>query len=187
MAVIKGRIDTYWHESHLILLILNKYPLRKDELFKIIRHEQKKRTVLGERGISHSKSAYNYWVKKRKNQWVISERGNTLELTPLGKWITNSKLGTFFDRDDFVHFICPKCSKLGDLSLLKPLPGKAETNATGRLFMSFQCPRCDHSADRWGISEVLSKDEFMNFYTNALTELQKIVRIAGIATGGNFS
>lgn len=150
MAIIQGEIDPYWHESHLIILILNKGPLPKGELLKNIRQEQKKRTVLGEKDTAHSKSAYYYWLKSRKNQWVVSERGGMLELTPLGKWIANSQLGTFFDRDDLINFVCPKCIKPGDLALLKPLSDTAETNAKGRLFMRVDCPRCDYSMERWG-------------------------------------
>jgi hypothetical protein len=175
MAKIKGEIDPYWHESYLIILILNKGLISKDELFKKIRQEQKRRTVLGEKETAHSKSAYHYWLKARKKEWVVSECENTLELTPLGKWIANSKLGTLFDRDDFVvNFVCPKCTRPAHLVLLKPLPDTAETNAKGRLFMRVDCPRCEYSVERQGISEALSKGEFMDFYKKALTELQKL-------------
>jgi len=174
MAIIKGKIDPYWHESHLIILILSKGPLPKNELFKRLNQEQKKRTVLGEKEIAHSKSAYSYWLKSRKAQWIVSECENILELTPLGRWIANSNLGTFFDREDFINFMCPKCTKPTDLALLKPLTDTAETNAKGRLFMRVACPRCGYSMARCGISEVLSKGEFMDFYKKALTELQKL-------------
>jgi hypothetical protein len=36
MPVIKRYIDLYWHESNLIILILNKGSLHKDELFRKI-------------------------------------------------------------------------------------------------------------------------------------------------------
>lgn len=49
MAIVKGNTDPYWHESKLIILILNKGSLQKDELFGKIREEQKKRTVFGEK------------------------------------------------------------------------------------------------------------------------------------------
>lgn len=174
MVIVKGKINSFWHEKQLIVLILNKGSLPKNELFRKIRQEQKKRTVLGEKGIVHLKSAYEYWLKSRKNQWVVNECGDVLELTPLGKWIANSQLGTFFDRDSFVESMCPKCTKPGDLVLLKPLPDTTETNAKGRLFMSVKCPRCGCVIERWGISEVLSKGEFMDFYRKVVTELQKL-------------
>jgi len=105
--------------------------MRKNELFDEITEEQKKRTVLGEKEVVHSRSAYSYWVNCRESQWVISEYEGALELTPLGKWIANSALGTFFERDDLVELICIRCAKPGDLVFLKPLPDTAETNAKG--------------------------------------------------------
>ena len=177
MAIIKGYIDPYWHESGLIILILNRCALRKDELFEQIAQEQRKRIVLGEKEITHSKSAYRYWLKKHKSQWIISEYGDTLDLAPLGKWIADSGLGTFHQRYDFVNLICPKCAEPGDLALLKPLPGMTETNAKGRLFMDLECPRCHYGINRMGISEVLSRDGYIKFYNKALTELQKVVKV----------
>ena len=174
MAVIKGHIDPYWHESNLIILTLNKGPLRKDELFGKIREEQKKRIVFGEKEQTHTESAYRYWVKSRENQWVISRYGDKLELTPLGKWISNSKLGTFFDRDDFVELMCPKCSEPANLALLKLLPDTAETNRKGRLFMVVKCPRCQYSMNRVGMSEDLTKSQFISFYNNAVGELKRL-------------
>lgn len=78
MTVIKGKFDPYWHERHLIILVLNKHPLRKEELFEELRIQQRRRGLLGEKGIIHSESAYKYWVKNLKNQWVITEYGNML-------------------------------------------------------------------------------------------------------------
>ena len=176
MTVIKGNIDPYWHERHLIILILNKGSLVKDELFVKIREEQKERTILGEKGVTHSESAYRYWVKSLRNQWVISRRGDKLELTPLGKWIANSEL-TFFDREDFIcHkcLMCPECSKPADLALLKPLVDTEETNRKGRLFMDVKCPRCQYSENRCPISEDLTKDQFISFYNNAVGELKRL-------------
>lgn len=176
MPIIEGYIDPYWHERHLMTLVLNKGSMRKHELFDEIREEQKKRTVLGEKEVAHSTSTYNYWVKRRESQWIINERKSTLELTPLGKWIVNSALGTFFERDDFVNLICSKCAKPGDLVLLKPLPHTVETNTKGRLFMDLQCPRCQNHISRMPISEVLSDKEFIQFYNKALRELHGIIK-----------
>jgi len=185
MTVIKGKVDPYWHESHLIILVLNKHPLRKEELFEELRVQQRRRIVLGEKEIIHSKSAYKYWVKNLKNQRVITEYGNMLDLTPLGKWIANSQVGTFFNREDFVYFLCPKCSEPTNLTLLKPLPHTAETNAKGRLFMDVECPRCRYRIERMGMSEILSKDEFIEFYNKVLAELKekKIVKVGEFLEG----
>lgn len=176
MAKIKGYVDPCWHEAYLMVLMLNRGSMRRAELFDRIREEQKKRVVLGEKGQAHSKRNYGSWVKRREDQWVISERGGTLELTPLGKWIANSRLANFFERDDFIDLICSSCAKPGDLVFLKPLPHTAETNAKGRLFMDLQCPRCQNCISRMPISEVLSEEEFIQFYNKALRELHGIIK-----------
>jgi len=176
MPIIKGYIDPYWHEKYLLILILNNGSMRKHELFDEIAEEQKKRIVLGEKEVVHSRRAHSYWVNYRESQWVISEHESTLKLTPLGKWIANSALGTFFERDNLVDLICSRCAKPGDLVFLKPLPHTVETNAKGRLFMDLQCPRCHHCVKRMPISEVLSKEEFIKFYDKALRELNGIVK-----------
>lgn len=113
-------------------------------------------------------------VKSRRNQWVISRRGDKLELTSLGKWIANSELGCFFDREDFICLMCPECSKPADLALLKPLVDTEETNKKGRLFMDVECPRCQYSENRWPISEDLTKDQFISFYNHAVEELKRL-------------
>jgi hypothetical protein len=172
MPIIKGHIDPYWHESHIMILLLNKGPMRKRDLFDAIRKEQRQRIVLGEKGMTHSLSAYNYWVNRRKSQYVVEEDRSTLRLTPLGKWIANSTLDTFLQRDEFVDLICSECAKPEDLAFLKPLPDTAETNAKGRLFMDLQCPRCSRIVKRVPVSQVLSKEEFIKFYNKALNELQ---------------
>jgi len=177
MAVIKGNIDPYWHESNLIILMLNKGSLQKDELFGKIREEQKERAVFGEKGQTHTESAYRYWVKQHENQSVISRCGDRLELTPLGKWWANSELGTFFNRKDFIYLMCPKCTKPADLALLKPLVDTAETNAKGRLFIDVKCPRCQYSENRWPMSEDLTKDQFISFYNHAVGELKRLPKI----------
>jgi len=175
MAKVKGYVDPYWHERHLMVLILNRSSMRKPELFDRVRIEQKKRDVLGEKGQAHSRRNYDHWVERRTDQWVIVENEGTLELTGLGKWIANSRLGTFFDRDDFIELICSNCAKPGDLVFLKPLQGTSETNAKGRLFMDLQCPRCQNRISRMPISEVLSEEEFIQFYNKALRELDGVI------------
>ena len=171
-----GYIDPYWHEKHLLILTLKNRSMRKHELFDEVAEEQKKRIVLGEKGVTHSRRNYKRWVGIREEQWVIGEHEGTLELTPLGKWIANSTLGTFFERDDLVELICANCAKPGDLVFLKPLPDTAETNANGRLFMDIQCSRCQNRVARMPISETLSKEEFIQFYNRALRELRGIVK-----------
>ena len=181
MTIVKGYIDTYWHERHLMILVLNRGPMRKNQLFDEIRGEQRKRMVLGEKEVAHSKSAYNYWVNSRRSQWVLSKHGSILQLTPIGKWIANSTLGNFFQRDDFIHLICSKCAKPGHLALLEPLLHTAQTNAKGILFMDLQCPRCQNCISRMPVSEILSEEEFIQFYHKALRELQRITKGQSLA------
>jgi len=175
MPITKGYIDPYWHEGYLMVLILNRGSMRKPELFDSVRIEQKKRDVLGEKGQAHYKSNYNHWVERRIDQLVIVECEGMLKLTGLGKWIANSRLGTFFDRDDFIKFICSNCAKPGDLVFLKPLQNTSETNAKGRLFMDLHCPKCQNHISRMPISDVLSEEEFIQFYNKALKELDGVV------------
>lgn len=88
MPIVKGYIDPSWHEKNLMVLALAKGSMRKCELFDEVRKEQKKRVVLGGEGITHSISAYNYWLKALEDQQIIHDNGSTLELTSLGKQIT---------------------------------------------------------------------------------------------------
>lgn len=177
MPKVKGYIDPDWAESNLIILILDKGSLQVGELLEKIREEQKKRIVLGEKDITHTKSAYGYWIKQLENKWIISRDGAMVELTLLGKWISNSKLGTFCSRADFVNLLCHECFKPADLVLLKPLVETAQTNSKGRLFMDVKCPRCQHTMIRMPMTENLAKDEFIAFYNDAVRELKRLVRI----------
>jgi len=67
MAKVKGYVDPYWHERHLMVLILNRGSMCKPELFDRVREEQKKRTVLGEKRQTHSRCNYDRWVERRKD------------------------------------------------------------------------------------------------------------------------
>lgn len=167
--------DPFWHEKELMVQILSRGPVSKRDLFNKLTQEQRRKTFLGEKGLAHCRSTYNNWVSSRKSQWVISEHEGTLELTPLGKWIGNSTLCTFFERDHLISLICGQCAAPADLVFLKPLMHTAETNAKGRLFMDLQCPRCRHYVNRMPLSEVLSKEGFRELYNKALKELSGIV------------
>lgn len=181
MAIIKGTIDPHWHESNLLIALLNKCgPMQKSELFECIREQQKAMFVLGEKGVTHSKSAYRYWVRARKKQGIITECDGMLQLTPLGYWIVNSKLGTLSERDNFIaNFLCPSCMKSSELVLLKPRTDTAETNAKGRMFMDIECRRCNYTQKRSAVSDVPATDNFISFYNQASTELRKTIRIMG--------
>lgn len=167
--------NLFWHEKDLMVLMLNRGPMQKKELLDELAREQKKRIIFGQKDWTHSNSAYRYWLESRKRQRVISDHGSILELTPLGKWLANSTLRTFFERDDLLSLICGHCVASGHLVFCTPLMDTAETNAKGRLFMDLQCPRCSHYLNRTGLSEVLSKEEFSRFYNQALKELSGVV------------
>lgn len=175
IVIVRSDGDPFWHEKDLMVLILNRGPMLKRELFDELAREQKRKILLGEKGLEHSESAYRYWVKSRRSQWVISEHEGVLELTPLGKWIANSTLRTFLERDDLLSLICDHCAASAHLVFSRPLTDTAETNAKGRLFMDLQCPRCSHYVSRMPLSEVLSKEEFSRFYNQALKELSGVV------------
>jgi hypothetical protein len=180
MAKIKGWADPYWHEKNLIILILNKGALRKKELFEKIREEQRNRIVFGEKGQTHSKDNYDKWLKSLEKQWIVSRYEDDFKLTPLGKWIAKSQLGTFFERANFAELMCHNCSKPADLTLLKPLPDTAETNVKGRLFMNVECPRCQYSMNRLPISNNLTKNQFINFYNHSVEELKRLLKIEAL-------
>jgi len=87
----------------------------------------------------------------------------------------NSKLGTFFQRDDFINLICPRCAGPDDLALFKPDMQTLETNAKGRVFVDMRCQRCSFAANRKSIPEGIPEKEFPAFYNRALGELSGVV------------
>lgn len=167
--------DRFWHEQALMVLILNRGPMHKKDLFDEIAREQKKRAIYGVKDWTHGRSDYRYWLESRKRQRVISDHDGLLQLTRLGKWLASSTLRTFFERDDLLDLVCANCTASGHLVFCRPLVDTAETNAKGRLFMDLQCPRCSQYRDRARASEALSKEEFSRFYNQALKELNGVV------------
>jgi hypothetical protein len=186
MAVIKGEVDPNWHERELIPILLATRPLQKNDLLNRLEEEQKNKIVFGEEGRTHSRSAYRYWINHHEQQCVVNESGGTVELTPLGRWIVTSAVGTVLERNDFLDkFLCNKCIRTRSLALLKPVVNTYETNARGRLFADMECPKCACVSQRVPIAEALSVGEFRHFYNNALSELQQTMNIAAVPLKAN--
>jgi len=62
MEVIPQGIDPDWHESHLLIQVMDIGPVPRGELFNRVRERQREKVVLGEKGITHSRRAYKYWL-----------------------------------------------------------------------------------------------------------------------------
>lgn len=175
MAVIKHGIDPSWHESHLLIEVLNRGFMPKKQLFKQIREQQKEKIVLGQKRITHSDSAYRYWLKSHIEHQIAIEKGEQVGLTSLGKWIANSEIGTLEDRYFFISNLhCLDCKKAGYVVILKPEETTATTNSNGTLFMGTDCPRCGQKENRTRMSDGLSLDQFIRFYDRAISELRKV-------------
>jgi hypothetical protein len=178
MMVITQGIDPDWHESHLLIQVLNIGPMPRKELFNRVREQQRKKTVLGEKGWTHSRSAYVYWLKRFIEYQIAIESEGQLRLTDLGKWIANSKTGTLEDRYLFIsNLTCLYCRKHGYIVVLKLEKSTAITNSKGKLYMNTECPRCDKSENQRGVHEDLSLDQFISFYDQVISELRKTARI----------
>ncbi|MGB6873722.1 MAG: hypothetical protein WBE46_06265 [Dehalococcoidia bacterium] len=178
MAVIPQGIDADWHESHLRIQVMNIGPVPRKELFNRVREQQGKKVVLGEKGITHSRRAYKYWLDDLIDNQIAIEGEGQPRLTALGKWIANSQTGTLEDRYLFIcNLTCLDCRKKhGRIVVLKLERSAAITNSEGRVFMDTQCPRCGKSENRRGVHEGFSVDQFIRFYDQAMSELRKTVR-----------
>lgn len=187
MGIISN-YDFEWHEKTLMIFLLWQKPLPRDELYKRLRRTQKeKETPIG-KFKPHSTRNYNYWLNHLKARRILKEEGKTLELTALGKWVANSKLGTDFERERFTSLVCPECSSPSetaeplDIVLLRPLLGTREVNAKGHLFMDFECPRCRTIHTKWNVSGIAKESSFVGFYNQAIKELK---HISGIKVHGH--
>ena len=167
--------DFLWHENPLIISLLAEGPLTRQQLYERLRERQRRiKTPVGT-GLTHSTSSYRYWINQLKAGRIVEEYERILCLTPLGKWVANSGLGTIFERERFTHLICQGCDR--PLALLMPLPNTTEVNAEGTLFMDFECPRCHSLHRRCNLSRIAEKDDFMDFYDRAAAELERTLKI----------
>jgi Zn ribbon nucleic-acid-binding protein len=165
-------IDPDWHESNLLIQLMKGGSMPRKELFNRVREEQRKKKVLGEEGITHSKSAYAYWLRNLMADQIAIESEGRPRLTPLGEWIANSELGTVEDKYLFIcNATCPDCRKRdGYVVILKLEKGTAMTDPKGRLFANVECPRCGKK-NRKHLYEGFSVVQFIRFYDQALSEL----------------
>ena len=112
MEAISVAVDPEWHESLILIQVMNARRVPRRELFNLVREQQSKKKVLGEEGITHSRSAYVYWLKEHVAYRIAVEGEGQPRLTALGKWIANSQIGTLDDRYMFVcNGTCPHCRK----------------------------------------------------------------------------
>ena len=172
MLITQG-IDPDWHESHLLIQLMNIGPMPRKELFDRVREEQSKKKVLGEEGITHSRSAYVYWLKEHIADGIATENQGQPRLTALGDWIANSEIGTLEDKYLFIcNVTCPDCRKKdGYIVILKLEKGTAITDPKGRLFADTECSRCGKRKNRKRVYEGFSVDQFIRFYDQAISEL----------------
>jgi len=178
MAVIPQGIDADWHESHLLIQVMNIGPVPRKELFNRVREQQGKKVVLGEKGITHSRRAYKYWLDDLIDNQIAIESEGQPRLTALGKWIANSQTGMLEDRYLLIcNLTCLDCrKKYSRIVVLKLERNTGITNSKGRAFMDTQCPRCGKSENRRGVPEGFSVDQFIRFYDQAISELRKTIR-----------
>jgi hypothetical protein len=177
MAVIKHGIEPGWHEIHLLIEVLNRGFMPKKQLFKHIREQQKEKIVLGERRITHSDSAYRYWLKSHIEHQLAIEKEEQVGLTSFGKWIANSEIGKLEDRYLFIsNLTCLDCTKAGYVVILKPEKTTATTRSNGTLFMGTDCPRCGQKENRTRMSDGLSLSQFIRFYDRVISELRKVAQ-----------
>lgn len=179
IAVMPPPMDPDWHESHLLIQVMDLGPIPRTELFRHIRQEQSKKKVLGEEGFTHSKSAYIYWLKRLIAYRIAVERQGRPELTDLGKWIANSQTGTLEDRLSFISGLtCPDCRrKHGFVAVLRLEKGTAIIDSKGRICMDTECSRCGQSHRRMSVCRGFSPDQFIRFYNQAVSELRKAAAI----------
>jgi len=178
MAVIPQGIDADWHESHLLIQVMNIGPVPRRDLFNRVRERQREKVVLGEKGITHSRRAYKYWLDDLIDNQIAIEGEGQPRLTALGKWIANSTTSTLEDRYLFVsNLTCLDCRKAGYIVVLKPEESTAITDSKGRLCMDTECTRCGQSHKRMNVCGGFSLDQFISFYSQVVSELGKTATI----------
>lgn len=172
MRITEG-IDPDWHESHVLIQLMNIGPMPRKELFNRVHEEQSKKKVLGEVGITHPKRGYLYWLKNHITDQIAIESEGQPWLTALGKWIANSEIGTLEDKYIFIcNLTCLDCRKKdGYIAILKLEKGTVITNPEGRLFADTECSLCGKRKKRKHMHEGFSVDQFIRFYDQAISEL----------------
>jgi copper chaperone CopZ len=177
MTKIHKGVDPNLNSSYLIIQILNSSPMLRTDLFKHVRQQQAKIPAPVETGYTQSTSTYRKHLKSLMELNMTTERDSQVCLTPLGKWLANSKIGTLEDRYLFINNLtCLNCKNTGYFALLKIDPSTETTNAKGELSMSTKCPRCGYPDNKDGVSEVLTTSQFVNFYNQAISELQRVAK-----------
>lgn len=178
MGIVGVRVDPNWHESHLLIQLMNTGRMPRKELFNRVREEQSKIKVLGEEGITHSKSAYTYWLRNLMADQVATESEGQPRLTALGRWVANSEIGTVEDRYLFIcNITCPDCRKNdGYMVILKLERSSVTTDPEERLFADTECPRCGKRKNGKRVYDSFSVDQFIRFYDQAISELTGTAR-----------
>ena len=177
MTVITHGFDPDWHESYLLIQFMNSGPMLRKDLFKHVREQQREKVVRGEKGRTHSYSAYRYWLKSLVDDQIAIEGEGRAQLTALGKWIANSNTSTLEDRYLFIsNLTCLDCRNAGYIAILKPDNSSAQTNSKGGLFMDTECPKCGQMEKYTGVSDGLSLEQFVSFYERVTSELREIAK-----------
>jgi len=91
IVVMTPPIDPDWHESHLLIQLMNIGPVPRKELFNRVHDEQSKKKVLGEVGITHSRSAYLYWLKEHIADGIATESQGQPHVQN-GLWLIDTKV-----------------------------------------------------------------------------------------------
>lgn len=176
MAIISSD-DSEWHEVAVILSLLKDGSLARNELYQRTRQIQSTVESPIGTGPVHSPGAYAYWIRHFKTAGIVEEYGGILALTALGRWVAASQLGTVQERERFASLLCPQCSSASMKVIRNPLRDTCEVNAKGTLFMNFTCPRCGNLDVRHNLSGIAKKDDFLQFYNQAVMELRRYVSI----------
>ena len=172
MLITQG-IDPDWHESHLLIQLMNIGSMPRKELFNRIHEEQSKKIVFGEKDITHGISAYKYWLRRYIEDQIAIEIEGKPRLTALGKWIANSTISTLEDRCLFVsNLTCRDCRKAGYIAVLKLDERTAITDSKGKLCMDTECSRCGQSKKRMSVCGGFSLYQFASFYSQVVSELR---------------
>ena len=177
MVLIAGGIDPDWHESHLLIQLMNTGPMPRKELFNRVREEQSKKKVFGEEGITHSRSAYRYWLRNFIAHQIAIESEGQPRLTALGEWVANSEIGTLDDRYVFLSYLtCLECRRTGYMIVLRMEESTAITDSKGRLCMDTECTRCGQWHKRMVVCEGFSLAQFISIYRQTVSELRRAAR-----------
>ena len=175
MTLVGVLLDPNWHGSHLLIQIMNTGPMPRKELLNRVREEHSKIEVLGEVGITQSRSAYVYWLKQHIADRIATESEGQPRLTALGRWIANSEIGTVEDKYLFIcNLTCRDCRKKdGHVVILKLDKGTVTIDPEEKLFADTECPRCGKRKNGKRVYDSFSVDQFIRFYDRAISELRK--------------